>query len=101
MTAVHKASYPYLLYLGNIMDNAYFTRPLDMAYSEFIRARQHLLVHGKKVLSQKFSNFSRSRAQFTLAYRLSGHKLINEDNLLKLHINLLKMLTSYSKYYYK
>jgi hypothetical protein len=35
-------------------------------------------------IKQGFSTISRPKAKFTLAYRLTGSKVINEDNLLKL-----------------
>jgi hypothetical protein len=42
--------------------------------------------------------FSEQGATFTLSYRLAGRKVINEDNLLKRHGNLLKMLANYAYY---
>jgi hypothetical protein len=39
--------------------------------------------------------FQTEGARFTLAYRLAGREIINEDNLSKLHSNLLKMLLAY------
>jgi hypothetical protein len=41
---------------------------------------------------------STPRAKFTLAYQLAGRKLVNEDNLLKLHGHLL---TVQQTHYYK
>jgi hypothetical protein len=41
--------------------------------------------------NQGFSTFSRPKAIFSLAYRLTDRK-IKEDNLLNLHGNLLQML---------
>jgi hypothetical protein len=41
------------------------------------------------------STFSRRRATFTLAYRLAGRNVINQENSLKLRSNLLKMLLTY------
>jgi hypothetical protein len=49
-------------------------------------------------LGQGLSASSRPRAKFTYAYRLVGCKVINDDNLLKLHGNILKILLTY---YYK
>jgi hypothetical protein len=40
---------------------------------------------------------TRSRAEFTLAYRLEGHKVVNDGNLLKLPGNVLS--TSLAYYY--
>jgi hypothetical protein len=46
-------------------------------------------------LNQGFSAFIRQRTKFTLVYWSAGHNVINEDNLLKLHGNLLTMLLTY------
>jgi hypothetical protein len=41
-------------------------------------------------VDQDFSAFSRPEATFSLSYWFMGHKVINEDNLLKCHGNLVQ-----------
>jgi hypothetical protein len=45
-------------------------------------------------LTQVFSTFSKPRATFRL-YQLTGSKVTNEGNLLKIHDNLLKIIQTF------
>jgi hypothetical protein len=51
-----------------------------------------LKVNTQSPSSQGFPTFSRPRVIFTLAYRLTYSKVINEDNLSKPYGNLLEIL---------
>jgi hypothetical protein len=49
-------------------------------------------------LRQGFSTFSRLRATLILSYQIAGRNVINEDNLLKRHCDLLKILLNWAYY---
>lgn len=66
------------------------------------RLFEHIEINGIMLKKTDFkeqngglSNFSRLKAKFTLTYRLTDNKVINQDNLLKLHSTFLKMLLAY------
>jgi hypothetical protein len=44
-------------------------------------------------IQQEFSNYFRPAATFTFSYRIAGHKVINEGNLLKRNGLLLKTVS--------